>query len=344
MSDLFLAITMMLALNLYALMGGADYGGGVWDLLSFGPNKKAQRELIAGALAPIWEANHVWLILVIVVLFSAFPPAFAALSVALHIPLTVLLLGMIFRGTAFTFRRYDSKKDATQERWGMIFSISSLFTPIVLGIILGAITQGQISVNLYNYGQVHPSADFSFYDLYVKPWTSPFCFAVGLFALVLFSFLAAVYLSTFADQESLKEDYRKRAIASQFVCAALALVVFFLAEFYVPPLKDALLHSAWSAPVQASTALCALASLYFLFVRRYIWARTAAALQVTCILWGWGLAQYPYLIRPDLTIKNAAGAQSTQNLMVIAISVGALLLVPSFFYLFKVFRHDRDHI
>lgn len=341
MSDLFLAITMMLALNLYALMGGADYGGGVWDLLSFGPNKKVQRELIAGALAPIWEANHVWLILVIVVLFSAFPPAFAAISVALHIPLTLLLLGIVFRGTAFTFRRYDSKKDVTQERWGMIFSISSLFTPIVLGIILGAITQGQINVN--NFSHSHSSAQYSFYDLYVKPWTSPFCFAVGFFALVLFSFLAAVYLSTFADEESLKEDYRKRAIVSQFICAVLALIVFLLADFYVPPLKEALLHSSWSAPVQAITAVSALSSLYFLFVRRYIWARTAAALQVTFILWGWGLAQYPYLIRPDLTISNSAGALSTQNLMVIAICLGAFLLVPSFFYLFKVFRHDRDH-
>lgn len=340
MTDLFLAVTMMLALNLYALMGGADYGGGVWDLFSFGPNKKAQRELIAGALAPIWEANHVWLILVIVVLFSAFPPAFAALSVALHIPLTLLLLGMIFRGTAFTFRRYDSKKDATQERWGMIFSVSSLFTPVILGIIVGAITQGSIAVNLYT----HPSAQYSFFDLYVKPWVSPFCFAVGGFALVLFSFLAAVYLSTFADSENLKEDYRKRAIVCQFVCAILALVVFLLADNYVPPLKEALLRSSWSAPVQAITAICALFSLYFLFVRRYIWARTAAALQVTCILWGWGLSQYPYLIRPDLTIYNAAGAASTQKLMVVALCLGACLLVPSFVLLFRVFKHDREHL
>jgi cytochrome d ubiquinol oxidase subunit II len=251
---------------------------------------------------------------------------------------------MIFRGTAFTFRRYDSKKDVTQERWGMIFSISSLFTPIVLGIILGAITQGHISVNLYNYGHSHPSAHYSFYDLYVKPWTSPFCFAVGLFALVLFSFLAAVYLSTFAESEQLKEDFRKRAIVSQFVCAALALIVFLLADFYVPPLKEALLHSSWSAPVQAITAVSALSSLYFLFRRRYIWARTAAALQVTFILWGWGLAQYPYLIRPELTIQNAAGARSTQELLVFALGFGAFVLIPSFVLLFKVFKHDRDHV
>jgi Cytochrome bd-type quinol oxidase, subunit 2 len=172
---------------------------------------------------------------------------------------------------------------------------------------------------------------------------SPFCFAVGGFALVLFSFLAAVYLSTFADSENLKEDYRRRAIVCQFVCAILALVVFILADNYVPALKEALLRSSWSAPVQAITAICALSSLYFLYVRRYILARTAAALQVTCILWGWGLSQYPYLIRPGLTIFNAAGAASTQRLMVVALCLGAFLLVPSFFYLFKVFRHDREH-
>src|SRR5262245_55702390 len=109
--DVLLAGAMMVSLTFYALMGGADFGGGVWDLFAFGPRKRAQRELIAEAIGPIWEANHVWLILVIVILFTAFPPAFAAIATALHIPLTLMLVGIVLRGSAFTFRSYDKRTD-----------------------------------------------------------------------------------------------------------------------------------------------------------------------------------------------------------------------------------------
>src|SRR5882672_2731226 len=132
---------MIAALILYALLGGADYGGGVWDLFAFGKRAPQQRALIAKAIGPVWEANHVWLILVIVILFTAFPPAFAAISTALHIPLTLLLLGIVLRGTTFTFRSYD-----VQRRCSLVFSIASVITPILLGITLGAISSGTIRV------------------------------------------------------------------------------------------------------------------------------------------------------------------------------------------------------
>src|SRR5690349_24769191 len=135
---------MVAALVLYALLGGADYGGGVWDLFAFGPRARRQRQLIAEAISPVWAANHVWLILVIVVLFTAFPPAFAAIATALHIPITLLLIGIVLRGTAFTFRTYDVQRDNVQRRWSLVFSIASIITPVLLGTTLGAIASGTI--------------------------------------------------------------------------------------------------------------------------------------------------------------------------------------------------------
>jgi len=142
-----IAGVMVASLVLYALLGGADYGGGVWDLFAFGRRAREQRELIAHAIGPVWEANHVWLILVLVILFTAFPPAFAVIATALHIPITLLLIGIVLRGTAFTFRTYDVQRDEVQRRWSLVFSIASIITPILLGIILGAIASGNIRVD-----------------------------------------------------------------------------------------------------------------------------------------------------------------------------------------------------
>src|SRR5260370_9334228 len=140
------AVVMIAALIIYALVGGADCGGGGWDLVAFGKRAPAQRALIANAIGPVWEANHVWLILVIVVLFTAFPPAFAAISTALNIPLTLLLIGIVLRGTTFTFRAHDAQRDSVQRRWSLLFSIASIITPVLLGIVLGAIASGTIRV------------------------------------------------------------------------------------------------------------------------------------------------------------------------------------------------------
>src|SRR5918997_2364958 len=158
---------MVVSLMFYALLGGADYGGGVWDLFAFGRRAREQRALIAEAISPVWEANHVWLILVIVILFTAFPPAFAVIATALHIPITLLLIGIVLRGTAFTFRTYDSRHDEVQRRWSLVFSIASIITPVLLGIILGAIASGTIRVQ----SGVVTSGFFS-------SWLAPFPFAV----------------------------------------------------------------------------------------------------------------------------------------------------------------------
>jgi cytochrome d ubiquinol oxidase subunit II len=185
------------SLIIYALLGGADYGGGVWDLFAFGKRAPEQRKLIAEAIGPVWEANHVWLILVIVVLFTAFPPAFAAISTALHIPLALLLIGIVLRGTTFTFRHYDAQRDDVQRRWSLAFSIASIITPMLLGVTLGAIASGTIRV----VNGVVVSGFFS-------SWLAPFPFAVGFFALSLFAFLAAVYLTLETPDSVLQEGFR----------------------------------------------------------------------------------------------------------------------------------------
>jgi len=325
--EILLAGAMMVALTFYALMGGADFGGGVWDLFAFGPRKRAQRELIAEAIGPIWEANHVWLILVIVILFTAFPPAFAAVATALHIPLTLMLIGIVLRGSAFTFRSYDKRTDDAQRRWGRVFSIASLITPIWLGVIVGAISSGKVR------GESPTTIDG-----FVVSWFAPFPFAVGLFALALFAFLAAVYLTLAAKDESLREDFRLRALASAIAVGVMALIVFLLSASGAPVIRERLGQSWWTWPLQIATGVFAVCAIAALWKRRFRLARFCAAAQAALILWGWGVAQYPYLVVPDLTISNAAAPAITLRLVWWALIAGAVLLFPSFYYLFRVFK------
>lgn len=327
-----LAGAMLVALTFYALMGGADYGGGVWDLLAWGPRARAQRELIAEAIGPIWEANHVWLILVIVVLFTCFPTAFAAISTALHIPLTLMLIGIVLRGSAFTFRTYDNKKDNVQRRWGSVFAVASLVTPLILGVTVGAIASGRIEYK----GGVAAGGFFS-------SWLAPFPLAVGVFALALFAFLAAVYLTLEAGEEKLREDFRKRALASAGVVGLMALVVFLLSAEGAPSIGRKLSASWWTWPLQVLTGVMAVGAIFMLWTRRFRLARLLAAAQVILILWGWAVAQFPYLVEPDITIYNSAAPAATLRLTLAALAIGALLLLPSFYYLFRVFKGNQVH-
>lgn len=319
--ELLAALVIVVALNLYAVSGGADYGGGVWDLLARGTRAERQRSLIAHAIGPIWEANHVWLILAIVVLFTGFPPAYARITTILHIPLLLMLLGIVARGAAFSFRAYGDPRRELQRPWGGIFAVSSLLTPLLLGVVLGAIASGRVSA----------TAGF------VAPWWGPFPLAVGLYALVMFAFLAAVYLTVEAKDEDLREDFRRRALFSELVLGIVAAAVLLAAGRYAPEILDDLTRTPWSWPLHAVTAASALTVLFTLWKRRYALARAAAVLQVSLIIWGWAFSQYPYLVRPDLTIAAAAAPEITLRLLLGALAAGSVLLVPAFFYLFRIF-------
>lgn len=324
-----IAGVMIASLVLYALLGGADYGGGVWDLFAFGPRARRQRALIAEAIGPVWEANHVWLILVIVILFTAFPPAFAVIATALHIPITLLLIGIVLRGTAFTFRTYDVQRDDIQRRWSLVFSIASIITPILLGTTLGAIASGTIRVE----NGVVTSGFFN-------SWLAPFPFAVGFFALALFAFLAAVYLTVEAEDRELQEDFRRRALIAGVVVGVLALTVFVLSGTGAPTVRAGISRTSWALGLHALTALAAVGAFFTLWTRRYKLARICTAAQVTLILLGWAFAQFPNVVEPDMTLWSAAAPQITLQLLLGALVAGALLLFPSYYYLFRIFKAE----
>jgi cytochrome d ubiquinol oxidase subunit II len=296
-----LAGAMLAGLAIYAVTGGADFGGGVWDLLARGPRAGEQRRLIGRALAPVWEANHVWLIFVVVVLFSAFPPAFAVLGIRFHVPLTAALVGIVLRGSAFVFRSYGGSP-----AWGRVFAAASAATPFFLGLVLAGIT--------VRGGE----------------WLGFFPLSVGALAVALGAYLAAVYLTAETGDPALRADFRRRAVASWIALTALAA----LALVAAPDGTVGRLHPA----IVALTAALAVAALAALGRRRYRAARALAAGQGAAIVAGWGAIQYPTLIAPDLTIANAAAPAATLRLLLPAIAIGGAIVLPSLYWLMRVFK------
>jgi cytochrome d ubiquinol oxidase subunit II len=328
-----IAGVVMVALNFYVLFAGADFGGGVWDFLASGPRRQAQREVISHALAPIWEANHVWLILVIVLLFTCFPVAFATIAIALHIPLTLMLFGIVLRGSAFIFRSYGSDQDATQQRWGRVFAIASIVTPVLLGMCIGAIATGALGMTSFTG---------PFAEHFIWPWLTMFGLGVGLMALALFSFLAAVYLTVETEGTPLQDDFRARALWAAVAVFVLAFGVLALSWRAAPMVREGLMAGSLALPIHIVTGIAAVTAIAALWTRRFRLARVAAAAQVTFILWGWAAAQYPYLLPPALTIEAAAAPSRTLLLVLWTLAAGACVLFPSLFYLFRIFKLQRQ--
>jgi cytochrome d ubiquinol oxidase subunit II len=323
-----LGAVILAALILYVLFGGADFGGGVWHLLAQGPRASRQRALIAEAIAPIWEANHVWLILVVVVLFTAFPPAFAAISTRFHAPLLALLLAIVARGSAFVFRSASGERTRERRGWSGVFIAGSLASPLLLGMIAAALVAGQTADDL-SPARLGWSG----------PWLTAFALAAGLFTLALCAFLAAVYLTVEAEGDAeLQEDFGRRALAAGIACGALALATFLLSQGGAPRVYQGLSTRRWSWPFHAATGLAAVSALLAVGRRRYRLARLAAAAQVALVVLGWGAAQYPFVVVPDLTLAAASAPRATQTLLLATLGAGALVLFPSLRLLFRVFK------
>jgi len=318
----FVAVGALLA---YAIFGGADFGGGVWDLFARGPRANEHRAAIAAAIGPVWEANHVWLIFLIVILFTAYPQAFAALNVALFWPLHFMLVGVVLRGAAFVFRAHGHEAAAAPLGWGRIFGAASAVTPLLLGACLGAVSTGQIRVR---QGAVQPGSGLA--------WLSPFALATGALALALCAYLAAVYLTLETDGE-VREDFRRRALGMWVVGGFISLGTLLLAYVEAPRLWQGL-TSARGGFVVLAGVLMAPASAFTLWRRRFAWARAFAVGQVALLLIGWALAQWPYIVYPDLTVAAAAAPPATLRVLLATLPFGLALLLPSLGFLFVVFK------
>jgi cytochrome d ubiquinol oxidase subunit II len=324
-----MAATAGLAVIAYALLGGADFGGGIWDLFAGGARQAEQRAAIGRAMGPVWEANHVWLIFVIVILFTAFPSAYAVLSVALFLPFHLVLLGIVLRGAAFVFRAYARRAGAGTSRaergWGVVFGAASTVTPLLLGMSLGAVSTGRIRVA---GGAVQAAG----------AWTAPLAITMGLLALCLCAYLAAVYLTN-ETAGALQEDFRRRALLSGTVTVGLSGFTIPLLEQSAPHVWSHL-FGARALPVLVGGAAAALLAGWCLLRRQYRLARTAAAAQIAALLAGWMLAQYPYIVYPDVTLEAAAAPPATLRFFLITLPIGLAVLLPSLWLLFRVFKAE----
>lgn len=318
-----------LALIAYAVLGGADFGAGIWDLFAVGPQRSRQRQLINRAIGPVWEANHVWLIFLIVGLFTVFPSAFAVLTTELFVPLTIVLFGIVLRGAAFIFRTYELDVNSrTAEVWSRIFSTTSLITPFFLGASAAAVASGQLA-----FSNGVPETNLG------SAWLSPFAINIGLMAVSLCATLAAVYLTEEASlygEPDFARAYRNRALIAGAVTALLGALGLLLSISAAPLLWHGLFARA--LPVVIVTMLIGLATAALLYLRKYRLARVMIILETAFLLSSWGLSQYPYLIPPRVTIDNAANDPSMIIALLIAIVIGMAILLPSLYYLFSVFK------
>jgi cytochrome d ubiquinol oxidase subunit II len=329
----FIIFVLGVAILLYVLLAGADFGAGIMELVT----GKKGIDTISKAIAPVWEANHVWLILAVVIIFNGFPSVFTTLTIYLHIPLFIVLVGIIFRGTAFTFRYYDTVNDNYNKYYTLLFRISSLFTPFFLGVILGAIILGRIPANVND----------TFYDVFIFPWLNPFTFTTGIFLTLLFGWLASVYLIGEASDHETYQTFMKKSRLFLIMLVISGLSIFLLAELYGLSLFRKFAHSALS--IGCVVVATAVIPLIWRNIKRRnsLKARLLVGVQAACIVTGWFAVQFPVMIfiadGSQLTIWNSRAPEKTMFLLVIALIIGIVLIFPAFAYLFKVFKFDSHN-
>jgi cytochrome d ubiquinol oxidase subunit II len=319
MNDVTLIVLIGLgALTLYALFGGADFGGGVWDVLASGPRRDAQREAIAHALGPVWETNHVWLVFVIVLLFTCFPPAFAALSVGLYVPLTFVLIGIILRGGAFAMRSEARGAQMPREALSRIFGIASVIAPFFFGCAVGSLASGSFD------------------------WHSPFALSIGVLAVALCAQIAAVFLTVETDG-ALREDFRLRALYATVAAGVISAVVPAIAALTMPSTFAALTARTTLLDLVGTAAL-GLLVLAMLWLRRFALARVLVAFETVGVLAGWYLAHAGFLIPGMMTPATAAAPAATLRTFIWIVAIGAVVLVPSLLLLFGLFKASRQTV
>ncbi len=313
--------------TLYAIFGGADFGGGLWDLVAGDARKGARpRARIQRSLTPVWEANHVWLIFILVVLWTAFPEAFGAIMSTLYVPLALAALGIVLRGAGFAFRKSVDSLPA-QRALGACFAISSVMTPFFMGTVVGAIASGNV-----------PAAGNG--DAF-SSWVEPLPLLTGAIFVASGAYLAAIFLifdSRRAGDAELEEYFARRALAAAAVAGALALAGVFALQADATYVFDRLTDEG--LPLMLLSGVCGLAVLLMLGSGARRGLRPLAGLTVAALIWGWGVAQYPYLLPTSLEISAAAAPDPTLTSVLIVFAVAAVTIVPALGLLYTLTQRD----
>jgi cytochrome bd ubiquinol oxidase subunit II len=317
-----IAIVLLLALTAYAVFAGADFGAGFWDLTSGGPERgRRPRELIERSIGPVWEANHVWLIFVLVVTWTAFPEAYASIWLTLFVPLTIAALGIVLRGASFAFRK-SVEGTARQRVFGAAFAASSVLVPYCLGTVAGGIASGRVPAG----GRAGDPVD---------SWVNPTSVLAGLLALALFAYLSAAYLvweARSGGEDDLAEQFRRRCLGSAVVVAALLVLLAFVVHDDAPYVWDGLTSRA--LPVVIAGALCGVGALALMARGAARGARLLAVLAVAAVVVGWGVAQWDYLLPQSLTVSAAAAPSGTLQALLVVVALAAVIVVPGFALLY----------
>jgi cytochrome d ubiquinol oxidase subunit II len=319
-----------LGITAYAVLGSADFGAGFWDLTAGGAHRGGRvRGMVQRSMSPVWEANHVWLIFVLVIIWTAFPVAFGSIFSTLSIPLFLAALGIISRGTAFALRGQAATiKEARV--LGAVFALSSVLVPFFLGAAIGGVASGRVPVG-------NAEGDL------VSSWLNPTSVLIGVVGVLTGAYLAAVYLagdSQRAGLDDLVRAFRARALAAGVVTGVVALAGLIVLRDDARDLYDGLTSGGALALVVVS-GLAGLATLALVWSERYGLARVTAAAAVAAIVIGWLLAQKPYILPPDLTLDEAKASNATLSAVVIGVGAGMVILAPSLWFLYRLVLQGR---
>jgi cytochrome bd ubiquinol oxidase subunit II len=322
-------ILLLVGLAAYALLGGADFGAGFWQLWGGRDEReKAIREHAHHAMGPVWETNHVWLIFVLVICWTAYPTAFASIASTLSVPLFIAGIGIIMRGTAYALRS-GAATAREQRRIEVGFAISSILTPFALGAVIGGIASGRVPVG-------NAKGDL------VTSWVNETSIFIGVLAVATAAYLAAVYLAADAvriGRADLERAFRRRAIVTAVVAGALALGGLAIVHDDARRIWDGL-TSGWGLAAVIVSGVAGLATMLLVLRSRYEAARVTAAVAVAAIIGGWAAAQRPDIL-PGLTVEDAAASHSALVAVIVGVGLGAIVLLPSLALLFGLFLRGR---
>jgi cytochrome d ubiquinol oxidase subunit II len=323
-----IAVVLLLALTAYAVLGGADFGAGLWDLAAGGPDRgAAPRGLIERSIGPVWEANHVWLIFIFVVTWTAFPTAYESIWLTMFVPLTIAALGIVMRGASFAFRK--SVRTLRYRRiFGGGFAIASVVVPFCMGAVAGGIASGQVPSGGRAGDPVHS-------------WLNPTSVVTGVLAVAVAAYLAAVYLvwdARRADDSGMVEYFRRRAVLAAAVAAVLAAIGLVIVRSDASYVFDGLTSRA--LPVALLSIVCGVGALVLLLRDAARGARVLAVAAVAGLILSWGVAQWPYLLPEMLTVQEAAAPTGSLAALVVAVVLALVIVLPGFLILFALVQHQ----